>query len=191
MQNQKKHKIVLAITGASGAIYANVLLKKLQHLSDQIESVGIVMSDNAKDVWKFELGNTDYEKFPFPVYSKSDFFAPFASGSAKFNTMIICPCSMGTLARIASGISNDLTTRAADVILKERRKLILVIRDSPLSLIHINNMKTVTEAGGIICPASPSFYSKPQTFEELASTVIDRVLDLAGLEQQSFRWGDK
>ena len=191
MQNQKKHKIVLAITGASGAIYANVLLKKLQHLSDQIESVGIVMSDNAKDVWKFELGNTDYEKFPFPVYSKSDFFAPFASGSAKFNTMIICPCSMGTLARIASGISNDLTTRAADVILKERRKLILVIRDSPLSLIHINNMKTVTEAGGIICPASPSFYSKPQTFEELASTVIDRVLELAGLEQQSFRWGDK
>jgi 4-hydroxy-3-polyprenylbenzoate decarboxylase len=166
-------------------------LKKLQQLSDQIESVGIVMSDNAKDVWKFELGNTDYEKLPFQIYSKSDFFAPFASGSAKYNTMIICPCSMGTLARITTGISNDLTTRAADVILKERRKLILVTRDTPLSLIHINNMKTVTEAGGIICPASPSFYSKPQTFEELASTVIDRVVDLAGLEQPTFRWGDK
>jgi len=105
--------------------------------------------------------------------------------------MIICPCSMGTLARIASGISNDLTTRAADVVLKERRKLILVTRDTPLSLIHINNMKTVTEAGGIICPASPSFYSKPQSFEELASTVIDRVLDLAGLELASYRWGEK
>ena len=191
MQNQDKHKIIIAITGASGAVYANVLLQKLQQLSNQIESVGIVMSDNAKDVWKFELGNTDYEKFPFQIYNKTDFFAPFASGSAKYNTMIICPCSMGTLARIASGISNDLTTRAADVILKERRKLILVTRDTPLSLIHINNMKTVTEAGGIICPASPSFYSKPQNFEELASTVIDRVLDLAGLEQSTFRWGDK
>jgi 4-hydroxy-3-polyprenylbenzoate decarboxylase len=191
VQNHNKHKIVLAITGASGAIYANILLQKLQQLGDQIESVGIVMSDNAKDVWKFELGNADYESFPFKIYSKSDFFAPFASGSAKYNTMIICPCSVGTLARIASGISNDLTTRAADVVLKERRKLILVTRDTPLSLIHINNMKTITEAGGIICPASPSFYSKPQNFEELAATVIDRVLDLAGLEQKTFRWGDK
>ena len=191
MQKNNKHKIVLAITGASGSIYANVLLKKLQQLHEQIETVGIVMSDNAKDVWKFELGNTDYEKLPFKIYSKSDFFAPFASGSAKYTTMIICPCSMGTLARIASGISNDLTTRAADVVLKERRKLILVTRDTPLSLIHLNNMKTVTEAGGIICPASPSFYSKPQSFEELAATVIDRVLDLAGLEQSSYRWGEK
>lgn len=191
MQNNHKHKIVIAITGASGSIYAKVLLQKLQALSEQIETVGIVMSDNAKDVWKFELGNSDYEKLPFSLYNKSDFFAPFASGSAKYNTMIICPCSMGTLARIATGISNDLTTRAADVILKERRKLILVTRDTPLSLIHINNMKTVTEAGGIICPASPSFYSKPQNFEELAATVIDRVIDLAGFEQKSYRWSEK
>ncbi len=190
MQKQNKHKIVIAITGASGSIYANILLQKLHQLKDQIETVGIVMSDNAKDVWKFELDNSDYENFPFKIYDKTDFFAPFASGSAKFNTMIICPCSMGTLARIASGISNDLTTRAADVILKERRKLILVTRDTPLSLIHINNMKTVTEAGGIICPASPSFYSKPKTLEDLAATVIDRVLDLAGLDQSSYRWGD-
>jgi 4-hydroxy-3-polyprenylbenzoate decarboxylase len=191
VQKNNKHKIVIAITGASGAIYADILLQKLQHLKEQIDDIGIVMSDNAKDVWKFELGNSDYENTPFKIYSKTDFFAPFASGSAKYDTMIICPCSMGTLARIASGISNDLTTRAADVILKERRKLILVTRDTPLSLIHINNMKTVTEAGGIICPASPSFYSKPQTFEELAATVIDRVLDLSGLEQSSFRWSEK
>ena len=115
--------------------------------------------------------------------------APFASGSAKFDTMIVCPCSMGVLGRIASGMSNDLTTRAADVILKERRRLILVLRDTPFSLIHINNMKLVTEAGGIICPASPSFYSKPQTFEELAATVIDRVLDLVGFELDTYRWG--
>ncbi len=97
---------------------------------------------------------------------------------------------MGTLARIATGISNDLITRAADVILKERRKLIMVVRDTPYSLIHLNNMKTVTEAGGIVCPASPSFYSKPKDFEALAATVIDRVLDLAGLDQSTFRWSE-
>ncbi len=187
----KKHKIVVAITGASGSIYAKVLLDRLTQLSDQIESVGIVMSDNAKDVWKFELDNELYKNYPFTVYDKTNFFAPFASGSAKYGTMIICPCSMGTMARIASGISNDLTTRAADVILKERRKLLLVVRDTPYSLIHINNMQTVTQAGGIICPASPSFYSKPKTFEDLAATVIDRVLDLAGLDITSFRWSEK
>ena len=181
----------MAITGASGSVYAKVLLDKLVQLNDQIESVGIVMSDNAKDVWKFELDNTDYEKFPFKIYSKTDFFAPFASGSAKYDAMIICPCSMGTLGRVASGISNDLTTRAADVMLKERRKLILITRDTPLSLIHINNMKTVTEAGGIICPASPSFYSKPQNFEMLAATVVDRAIDLCGLSQKAYRWGEK
>lgn len=187
----QKHKIVVAVTGASGSLYAKVLFEKLQGLIEQIAEVGIVMSDNAKEVWKFELGNSDYEKLSFKFFKKDDFYAPFASGSAKYNVMIVCPCSMGTLARIASGISNDLTTRAADVTLKERRKLILVTRDTPLSLIHINNMKTVTEAGGIICPASPSFYSKPNNFEELASTVVDRVLDLAGLQLDSYRWGEK
>ena len=117
--------------------------------------------------------------------------APFASGSAKFDTMIVCPCSMGLLGRVAAGISNDLTTRAADVIIKERRRLILVIRETPYSLIHIQNMKTVTEAGGIICPATPSFYSKPSTFEALAATVVDRVLDLTGLDHPAYRWGEK
>ncbi len=184
----KKNKIVIAVTGASGSIYAKVLFDKLISLKDQIENVGLVFSNNAKQVWKFELGDESYEKLPFKIYSKEDFTAPFASGSAAYNIMIVCPCSMGTLARIAGGISNDLTTRAADVILKERRKLILVIRETPYSLIHINNMKTVTEAGGIICPATPSFYSKPETFEAMAATVVDRVIDLAGLEQNSYRW---
>ncbi|HEX8516436.1 MAG TPA: UbiX family flavin prenyltransferase [Bacteroidia bacterium] len=188
---QNKHKIVIAVTGASGSIYAKVLLEKLEKLGDQVEAVGVIMSDNARNVWKHELGNSDYEKFPFKIYDKSDFFAPFASGSARYNAMIICPCSMGTLARIAGGISNDLTTRAADVMLKERRKLILVSRDTPLSLIHINNMKTVTEAGGIICPASPSFYSRPSDFEALAATVVDRAIDLCGLSQESYRWGEE
>jgi 4-hydroxy-3-polyprenylbenzoate decarboxylase len=191
VQKKNKHKIVVAITGASGSIYAKVMLDKLQALTDQIETVGVVMSDNAKDVWKFELNNSEYDKIPYTIYDKNNFYAPFASGSAKFDTMIICPCSMGTLARIASGISNDLTTRAADVILKERRKLILVMRDTPLSLIHINNMKTITEAGGIICPASPSFYSKPETIEQIAATVVDRVIDLCGLSQDSYRWGEE
>lgn len=184
----KKHKIVVAITGASGSIYAKVLLDKLMKLSDQIQELGVVMSDNAKDVWKYELGNEDYKNYPFRFYDKQDFYAPFASGSAQYETMIVCPCSMGTLARIAGGLSNDLTTRAADVILKERRKLILVARETPLNLIHINNMKIITEAGGIICPASPSFYSLPKTFEELASTVVNRVIDLTGLDLDSYRW---
>ncbi|MND82070.1 putative aromatic acid decarboxylase [compost metagenome] len=186
-----KHRIVVAITGASGSIYAKVLLDKLQQLKDQIDAIGIVMSDNAKDVWKFELGNESYKDYDFPFYSKKDFMAPFASGSAKYNTMIISPCSMGTLARIATGVSDDLITRSADVVLKERRKLVLVTRDTPISLIHINNMKTVTEAGGIICPASPSFYSRPQTHEEIALTVINRVIDLAGLENRSYEWGNE
>lgn len=186
-----KNKVIVAITGASGSIYASVLLKKLQALKDQVDEVGVVMSDNARYVWEYELGNKEYADFSFKSYSKNDFNAPFASGSARFNIMIVCPCSMGTMARIASGISNDLITRAADVILKERRKLILVNRDTPLSLIHLNNMKSITEAGGIICPASPSFYSRPESFEQLAATVIDRVLDLSGLEVESFRWNEK
>ncbi|MGN6397503.1 MAG: UbiX family flavin prenyltransferase [Mucilaginibacter sp.] len=186
---QIKKKIVIAVTGASGSIYASLLLNKLQRLSNQIEEVAIVMSDNAKDVWEFELGNDDYKKLPFKIYAKTDFMAPFASGSAKFDTMVIVPCSMGTLGRIASGTSDDLIIRAADVILKERRKLILVARDMPFNLIHIRNMETVTEAGGIICPAIPSYYSRPKTVEELAMTVVDRITDLIGLESQSYRWG--
>jgi 4-hydroxy-3-polyprenylbenzoate decarboxylase len=186
----KKNKIIVAITGASGAIYAKVLLDKLQELNDQINEVGIIMSDNAKYVWRTELDNENYNKYPFKFYEKMDFEAPFASGSAKYNTMIVCPCSMGTMGRISSGISNDLTTRAADVILKERRKLILVAREAPYSLIHINNMKTITEAGGIICPATPSYYSKPTNFEELTATVIDRVLDLCGFEFNKYSWGE-
>jgi flavin prenyltransferase len=183
-------KIVVAVTGASGSVYAKLLFDKLALLKEQIKEVGVVFSGNAKDVWQHELQNKSYENIPFKVFDKMDFFAPFASGSAKYNVMIICPCSMGTLARIASGISNDLISRAADVVLKERRKLILVTRDTPLSLIHLNNMKTVTEAGGIICPASPSFYSMPKTIEQAATTVIDRVIDLAELENRSFRWSE-
>ena len=185
-----RKKIVVAVTGASGAIYAKLLLQKLVEVSDQLNEVAVVMSDNAKQVWEFELDNIDYQNFPFKFYAKNDFMAPFASGSARFDAMVIIPCSMGTLGRIAGGISDDLVTRAADVILKERRKLILVARDTPLNLIHIRNMQTVTEAGGIICPAVPSFYSKPKTIEDVAMTVVNRVIDLIGLESDSYRWSE-
>lgn len=185
-----KNKIIVAVTGASGSIYAKLLLDRLESLSNQIERVGLIMSDNAKYVWEHELGNKDYLNYSFDRYDKMDFMAPFASGSAKYNQMVIAPCSMGTLGRIAAGISNDLTTRAADVVLKERRKLILVARDTPLSLIHLNNMTSITQAGGIICPAIPSFYSQPKSIEEVAGTVVSRVVDLMGLEDESYRWGE-
>lgn len=181
-------KVILAVTGASGAIYAQVLLKKLQACLKPEDTLALVFSDNARQVWEYELGNKDYEQLPYKIYDKTDFMAPFASGSAKYDTLIVCPCSMGTLGRMASGISNDLITRAADVILKERRKLILVVRDTPYNLIHINNMKVLTEAGAIICPATPSFYSRPKTLEDVAATVVDRVLDLAGFDLSTYRW---
>jgi len=190
MEN-KKRKIVVAVTGASGSIYASILFEKLRELKDQIEEVGVVFSSNALDIWKYELDEEFVLVFPFRVFEKDDFYAPFASGSSKYDTMIICPCSMGTLGRIASGVSDDLITRAADVMLKERRKLILVPRETPYSLIHLENMKTITLAGGIICPATPSFYSKPKTIEQVAETVIERILNLAGFDLASFEWGKK
>ena len=188
---KEKHKIIVAVTGASGSLYAKVLFDKLLKLKDQIEEVGIIMSDNAKLVWETELQNKDWQKIPFTYYKKNDFMAPFASGSSNYTTMIICPCSTGTMGRIANGISNDLTTRAADVILKEKRKLIVVLRETPYNLIHINNMKIITESGGIICPAAPSFYSNPKNFTELAETVINRILNLAGIKNNSYRWGEE
>lgn len=190
MKNVKR-KIVVAVTGASGAVYASVLFKQLKELKDQLNEVGVVFSTNARDIWQYELGGHFEPVFPFRVYEKNDFYAPFASGSSTFDTMIVCPCSMATLGKIAGGISDDLITRAADVMLKERRKLILVPRDAPFSLIHIENMRTVTLAGGIICPAIPSFYSKPETIEQAVETVTNRVLSLAGFEIDAYRWGEK
>lgn len=182
-------KTLIAITGASGSIYAKVLMDKLSLLKNQWSELSVVMTDNAREVWKTELENDSYENYPAKFYTTQDFMAPFASGSGQYDTMLIVPCSMGTLGRIASGVSNDLISRAADVVLKERRKLICVVRDTPYNLVHIRNMETITLAGGIICPATPSFYSKPKTIEEAAATVVDRVLDLAGFDIHTFRWG--
>jgi flavin prenyltransferase len=182
-------RIVIGITGASGAIYAQRILQKLEKL-EKPEDVAVIFSEKARQVWEYELGNKDYSKIPFKLYEPGNFFAAPASGSARFESMIICPCSMGSLARIANGISDELITRSADVMLKERRKLILITRESPLSLIHIRNMELVTTAGAIVLPASPSFYSKPSGVTELIDTVIDRALILAGINMQSFQWGE-
>lgn len=179
-------KIAIAVTGASGALYAKCLLEKLQKISSL--EIALVMTDNAKDVWSFELGDTSYENLTCSTYLINDYFAPFASGSSSYEALVICPCSMGTMGRIASGMSDNLITRAADVMLKERRKLICVIRDTPYNLMHIENMKTITLAGGIICPASPSFYSIPKNFEDMAATVVDRVIGLLGLPIDTYRW---
>ncbi|MCY7422685.1 MAG: UbiX family flavin prenyltransferase [Chitinophagaceae bacterium] len=184
------NRIVIAISGASGSIYPKLLIEKLLQVKHQWEALSVVMSNNAKEIWKTEIGNEDYLNYPITFYEKYDFSAPFASGSARYNIMIVAPCSMGTLGRIATGMSDDLVTRAADVVLKERRRLILMVRDTPYNLIHIKNMEQVTLAGGIICPATPSFYSMPTTIEELAATVVDRILDLAGIDIKSYRWGN-
>jgi 4-hydroxy-3-polyprenylbenzoate decarboxylase len=182
-------KIAVAITGASGSIYAKLFLQKLAQLKEQVAELSVVMTDNAKTVWQTELGDESYSSFPARYFGTKDFNAPFASGSAGYDALVIVPCSLGTLGRIAAGISNDLITRGADVMLKERKKLVLVIRETPYNLVQIRNMETVTLAGGIICPASPSFYSVPKTIEEAVATVVDRVIDLAGLKNESFRWG--
>ncbi|MBM3443498.1 MAG: UbiX family flavin prenyltransferase [Bacteroidetes bacterium] len=182
-------RVVVAITGASGSIYAQRLITKLLKINDQWSNLALVLSDNAHQVWTEEIGPVNFNDWGIPIFDKRDFNAPFASGSGKYDTMVIIPCSMGTLARVATGVSNDLITRAADVILKERRKLICVVREAPYNLVHIKNMETLTLAGGVICPATPSFYSKPTSIEQVVDTVVDRVLDLAGFDVASFRWG--
>jgi len=186
-----ERRIVIAITGASGAIYAKRLLHYLGEMPNQYIEVNLVFSKNAKQVWKYELEDESYSKISFKEYQPDDFYAPFASGSAGFDTMIICPSSMGTLGRIANGISNDLISRAADVMLKEGRQLILVPRETPFNLIHLRNMTQLVEAGAIIIPAIPSFYSKPETINQVVDTVVFRILQRAGFSVDAFEWGQE
>lgn len=188
---QSKHKIVLAVGGSSGSIYAKVIMDRLVELREQWDAVGVVMTDNARYNWELELEDKTYDDYPFDYYEKDNWHAPFASGSARYGSMLICPCSVGLLGRIRAGLSTDLITRAADVILKERRRLVLVPRETPLSLIHLRNMTALTEAGAVICPAIPNFYGGADTPEALARTVVDRALELAGLDARgTYRWGE-
>ena len=184
----KGRKIIVAITGASGSVYAERLLARLSGVNQVNLQIAVVFSETARQVWEHETGKKIVLLPPAKEYDNKSFFAPFASGSAKYDTMIICPSSMGTIGRIANGTSDDLIARAADVILKERRKLIIVPRETPYNLIHIRNMEKLTLAGAIICPASPSFYSKPSSISEVADTVVDRILALAGFETDSYKW---
>jgi len=184
----RNRKIILAVTGASGSIYAKKLLERLKQLKNPPEEIAVILSDTAKEIWLAETGEKFNAEYPEKEYSNRTFYAPFASGSSSFDTLIICPASMGTTGRIANGTSDDLIARSADVMLKERRRLIIVPREAPFNLIHIENMKTLTLAGAIICPASPSFYSNPQTIDDLVMTVVDRIIDLAGFENTRFRW---
>ncbi len=189
----KKLKIVVAITGASGSIYAKILIEKLTQLDGFIDlaSLSVIASPTGEQVYKYETGDSIRNVKGINYYENSDFNAAFASGSAGYDAMIIIPCSMGTMGRIAQGVSDNLITRAADVMLKERKTLILVCREMPYNLIHIKNMELVTLAGGIVCPASPSFYSNPYSVEDLCNTVTYRVLQLIGVETNSFKWGTK
>jgi flavin prenyltransferase len=185
---RKLRKIVLAITGASGSIYAFKLLGRLHEIQAPLEEIAVVFSDTGREIWKSEIGSGFHNEGAAKEYNNNSYNAPFASGSSRYDTMIICPASMGTVGRIANGTSDDLIARTADVMLKERRRLIIVPRETPYSLIHINNMKTLTLAGAIICPATPSFYSNPKTLEDLVMTVVDRIIDLAGFDSNGFRW---
>jgi flavin prenyltransferase len=184
----RRRKIILAVTGASGSVYSLKLLEKLQQLKSPPEEIAVIFSDTAREIWEAETGQKYIAAFPAKEYGNKSFYAPFASGSSQFDTMIICPASMGTIGRIANGTSDYLIARSADVMLKERRRLILVPREAPYNLIHINNLKAVTEAGAIVCPASPSFYSNPKTIDDLVMTVVDRIVDLAGFDSNGFRW---
>ena len=177
---------MVAISGASGMIYARRLLELLPRL---YRTIYLTASDNAVEILEHELGESgpaglipDGAGSAFKMLDPSDLFAPPASGSHDYDGLIVIPCSMGVVGRIASGVSNDLVTRAADVCLKERRKVILVVRETPLSLVHLRNMTSLTEAGAVIMPAAPAFYGKPESVEDLVDFVIDRVLRALGAE---------
>ena len=181
-------RIVIGVTGASGSPYAARVLDFLQAHGGELDlEPHVVFTKFGRLVWGDEVGTDPREAYDFPVYQPTDMLAPFASGSAGFEAMVVVPCSAGTLARIAAGVSVDLVGRAADVMLKERRKLLLVLRESPYNLVHLRNMVAVTEAGAQVMPASPSFYSAPQTVEAVLDTVTARILDQIGVPNELMR----
>jgi 4-hydroxy-3-polyprenylbenzoate decarboxylase len=184
-------KLVLGISGASGAPYAQRLLTHFQAMSAAVRpGVDIVLSRTAEQVWALECGGSPRD-LGFPVYDGRDYTAPFASGSARYDAMLVLPASMSCIARIAHGISDDLLTRAADVMLKERRPLLLVPRETPYSTIHLENMLSVSRAGATLLPASPSFYTRAATIEQLLDTVLARVLDHLHVPHALLeRWGE-
>lgn len=182
-------KVIVAITGASGAIYARHTLEQLI-ASSEVERIALIVSDKAQQVIPFE-GITLPDSEKIIRYDNRDMFSSVASGSASWDAMVIVPASMGTVGRVASGVSLSLIERAADVVLKERRRLVVVVRETPYSLIHLRNMTTLTEAGAIILPASPSFYSHPSTIDEAVQTVVERIISHIGIENDHFEFDGK
>ena len=182
-------KVIVAITGASGAIYARHTLEQLI-ASSEVERIALIVSDKAQQVIPFE-GITLPDSEKIIRYDNHDMFSAVASGSAAWDAMVIVPASMGTVGRVASGVSLSLIERAADVVLKERRRLVVVVRETPYSLIHLRNMTTLTEAGAIILPASPSFYSHPSTIDEVVQTVVERIILHIGIENDHFEFDGK
>ena len=182
----KQRKIVVAVTGASGSVYALRLIEKLLELADT--EVAVVVSETGKLVAKHELGSDILLQQKVTYFDVNSYYAPFASGSSDYDTLIVAPCSVGTLGRIAHGTADNLIARTADVMMKERRRLILLVRETPFSLIHIENMRLISLAGGIIMPASPSFYHNPTSLEEVIDSVADRMLDVAQLKSSIKRW---
>ena len=181
-------KVVVAVTAASGAIYARQLLEQLIGC-EYVERIALIYSANAEAVVATE-GVALPESEKITLYRNDDLFAAPASGSASWDAMVIVPSSVGTVGRIASGVSQSLIERAADVMLKERRRLIVVVRETPLSLIHLRNMTTLTEAGAVILPAAPSFYSRPESIEALCLTVTERIVALLGISAPHYTWGE-
>ncbi|MDR1983765.1 MAG: UbiX family flavin prenyltransferase [Prevotellaceae bacterium] len=188
MTKMSKRKIIIGITGASGQIYAKILLDLLNIYHSDFDEVNVIFTKTGKQVFDYEIGENIAKYKHIKIHENDDLFAPFSSGSSDYDTLIVIPCSMGMLARIANGYANDLIARTADVMLKERRKLIVVARETPLNLIHIRNMEQITLAGGIICPASPSFYGKPKSVYDVAKTVVERVLSLSDINIERYKW---
>lgn len=185
--DNRPQRVVLGVTGASGSIYAQQLLVMLS-AHERVGEVVLVMSDNGKRVWNYELGALPQASAKVRFEDNHNLFADVASGSVRTMGMIIAPCSMSTLGRIAHGVGDNLICRAADVMLKERRPLVVIPREMPLSLIHIESMRQLTLAGGIVCPASPTFYGHPQSIGDAVRTVVERTLDLMGLDTPAQRW---
>ncbi|MBQ7855766.1 MAG: UbiX family flavin prenyltransferase [Alistipes sp.] len=181
-------KIVVAVTAASGSLYASLLLEQLAGCG-QVEQVALIWSANARAVAEHE-GVEMPRHAKIVEYDNDDMFGSPASGSADWDAMVVIPSSVGTVGRVASGVSQTLIERAADVMLKERRRLIFVVRETPLSLIHLRNMTALTEAGAVILPAAPSFYSRPADIRTLCMTVVERVVALLGIEAPHYKWGD-
>lgn len=203
MLDRSTNRISLAITGASGVQYGLRLLELLLKAGCQVDvmiskAAQLVIATETDLVIPGKAGaQQDFLRQHFKagenlrVFGKEDWMAPVASGSGKYQAMVICPCSTGTLSAVATGASNNLIERAADVALKERRQLIMLLREMPLSEIHLNNMLTLTRMGAVIMPASPGFYHKPQSVEDIVDFVVARILDQLNIDQNLIaRWGE-